>query len=97
TKTKLYPYTTLFRSSKESYNKTISIIQEAEDYIEAKAEGKALFGGKKYESLDIEEREYILAQILPVIRGLVSEDKKMIVTNDTRSEEHTSELQSRFD
>ena len=70
------------KTSKESYDKTISVIQEAEDYIEAKAEEKALFGGKKYESLNEEERENMLAQVLPVIRGQVSEDKKMIVTND---------------
>ncbi|MFD2211481.1 bifunctional aldolase/short-chain dehydrogenase [Virgibacillus halophilus] len=70
-------------TSKECYNKTISIIQEAEDYIEAKANEKPLFGGKKYESLNKDERDTVLAQILPVIRGQVSENKKMIVTNDT--------------
>ncbi len=70
-------------TSKESYDKTISIIQEAEDYIEAKAEGKILFGGQKYESLNEEEREDILAQVLPLIRGQVSAEKKMIVTNDS--------------
>jgi len=69
-------------TSKESYNKTISVIQEAEDYIEAKAKGKTLFGGQKYNSLSKEERETILAQVLPVIRGQISSDKKMIVTND---------------
>lgn len=69
-------------TSKESYDKTISIIQEAEDYIESKAKGKTLFGGQKYETLSKNERESILTQILPVIRGQVSTDKKMIVTND---------------
>jgi rhamnulose-1-phosphate aldolase/alcohol dehydrogenase len=70
-------------TSKESYDKTISIIQEAEDYIETKAKGKSLFGGKKYPSLNEEERNEILAQILPIIRGQVSKDNKMIVTNDS--------------
>ncbi|MFD1414853.1 bifunctional aldolase/short-chain dehydrogenase [Oceanobacillus jeddahense] len=70
-------------TSKESYDKTISVIQEAEDYIETKAKGKTLFGGQKYESLNTEEREKILAQVLPVIRGEVSEDNKMIITNDS--------------
>lgn len=69
-------------TSKESYDKTIAVIQEAEDYIEAHAEGKALFGGSIYESLSKEEREDVLAQVLPVIRGQVSINKKMIVTND---------------
>ncbi|MGY0691459.1 bifunctional aldolase/short-chain dehydrogenase [Virgibacillus sp. FSP13] len=69
-------------TSKESYDKTISVIQEAEDYIEAKAKGETLFGGQKFESLNQADRETILAQVLPVIRGQVSTDKKMIVTND---------------
>ncbi|WFT74024.1 bifunctional aldolase/short-chain dehydrogenase [Halobacillus naozhouensis] len=69
-------------TSKESYHKTISIIQEAEDYIETKAEGKQLFGGRKYNSLTQEERDEILSRVLSVIRGQVSEEKKMIVTND---------------
>ncbi|MBP1969238.1 rhamnulose-1-phosphate aldolase/alcohol dehydrogenase [Virgibacillus natechei] len=69
-------------TSKESYDNTISVIQEAEDYLENKAEGKELFGGSKYDSLTSDERKTILASVLPVIRGEVSEDKKMIVTND---------------
>ncbi|WP_080875923.1 bifunctional aldolase/short-chain dehydrogenase [Oceanobacillus timonensis] len=69
-------------TSKASYDKTISVIQEAEDYIEAKTKKKTLFGGQKHDSLSKEEREKILAQVLPIIRGQVSSDKKMIVTND---------------
>lgn len=69
-------------TSEESYNKTLEIIQEAENYIEVKANEKELFGGKKCESLSKNERENLLAQILPAIRGEVSENKKMIVTYD---------------
>jgi rhamnulose-1-phosphate aldolase/alcohol dehydrogenase len=69
-------------TSKESYDKTISIIQEAEDYIEAKAEGQTLFGGSKFDALDEEERKDILTQVLPVIRGQVSKENKMIITYD---------------
>ncbi len=69
-------------TSKESYDRTISIIQEAEDYIEKQASETVLFGGKNYESIEKKERERILAQILPMIRGQVSSDKKMIVTFD---------------
>lgn len=69
-------------TSKESYDKTISIIQEAEDYIESKREVNMLFGGSKYESLDSMERENILTRVLPVVRGQVSESKRMIVTYD---------------
>lgn len=69
-------------TSEESYNKTLEIIQEAENYIEAKVDEKELFGGKKYETLSKNERENLLAQILPVIRGEVSENEKMIVNYD---------------
>ena len=69
-------------TSEESYHKTLEVIQEAEDYIEAKAKEQELFGGAKYESLSKNEREDILAQVLPVIRGQVSEDNKMLVTYD---------------
>lgn len=69
-------------TSEESYNKTLEIIQEAENYIEAKVNEKELFGGKKYETLSKNERENLLAQILPVIRGEVSENEKMIVNYD---------------
>lgn len=69
-------------TSKESYDKTIAIIQEAEDYIEAKAESQKLFGGTKYESLNEEVRKEVLAQILPIIRGQVSDSHNMIVTYD---------------
>jgi len=69
-------------TSKESYDKTIATIQEAEDYIEAKAETHTLFGGAKYDSLNEEERKEVLAKVLPVIRGQVSKENKMIVTYD---------------
>lgn len=69
-------------NSKESYDQTISVIQEAEDYVENKAKGQTLFGGQKYDALSQAERKDLLAQIMPVVRGQVSVDKKMIVTYD---------------
>lgn len=73
-------------TSKSSYEKTIAIIQEAEAYIEKKAKEKALFGGNKFDSLKVEDRENIFAQILPLIRGQVSQQNKMLVTyNDDES------------
>ncbi|WP_163539272.1 bifunctional aldolase/short-chain dehydrogenase [Gracilibacillus sp. YIM 98692] len=73
-------------TSKESYNKTIDIINEAEDYINNKSEGQSLFGGEKYKSLSKEERENLFAEVMPIIRGQVSDDKKMLTTyNDDDS------------
>lgn len=69
-------------TSKESYDKTIAIIQKAENYIEAKANAQTIFSGSKYETFQAEDRRNILAHILPIIRGKVSEENKMIVTYD---------------
>lgn len=73
-------------TSEECYNKTLSIIQEAEDYIEGKTARKILFGGSKYGALPVEKRREVLARVLPVIRGQVSQNKKMIVTYDDSEE-----------
>ncbi|MDL4839592.1 bifunctional aldolase/short-chain dehydrogenase [Aquibacillus rhizosphaerae] len=73
-------------TSKESYDKTISIIQEAEDYINSKEKQETLFGGNKYDALNESDRKEILAKVLPIIRGQVSEQKRMIVTYDDREE-----------
>jgi rhamnulose-1-phosphate aldolase/alcohol dehydrogenase len=69
-------------TSEECYKKTISIIQEAESFIESRVNESRLFGGAKYESLSESERKDILAQVLPIIRGAVSDEKKMILTAD---------------
>lgn len=69
-------------TSEEAYTKTIEIINEAENYINAKVDEASLFGGQKYESLSDEEATSILAKVMPVIRGAVSEEKKMLLTYD---------------
>ncbi|UOQ47687.1 bifunctional aldolase/short-chain dehydrogenase [Gracilibacillus caseinilyticus] len=73
-------------TSTESYNKTIEVINEAESFINQKAEDQALFGGAKYQSLSDDERKNLFAEIMPVIRGQVSNDKKMLTTynDDTK-------------
>ncbi len=69
-------------TSEACYAKTIAIIQEAEAYIESKVQEEAVFGGKRYESIPEEERRHILAQVMPVIRGAVSDAKRMLLTYD---------------
>ncbi|WP_046174293.1 bifunctional rhamnulose-1-phosphate aldolase/short-chain dehydrogenase [Domibacillus indicus] len=69
-------------TSEEAYNQTINIINEAEDYIQNKQKETEAFGGQAYEPLTKEERENVLAAVMPVIRGAVSDEKKMILTYD---------------
>lgn len=69
-------------TSEACYAKTIAIIQEAEAYIEARVREEALFGGQRHKALPAKERKAILAEVLPVIRGAVSDPKPMILTFD---------------
>ncbi|HYO88519.1 MAG TPA: class II aldolase/adducin family protein, partial [Candidatus Limnocylindrales bacterium] len=68
--------------SKTSYDKTIAIIQEAEDYIADRRRGKRVFGKLTTEPLSVEEREDVLAAVLPVIRGAVSKRRAAILQSD---------------
>jgi rhamnulose-1-phosphate aldolase/alcohol dehydrogenase len=69
-------------TSEASYLKTIAIINEAQNYIETRTRQRPLFGGSKYEALPEAERREILTQILPAVRGAVSQEQRMIVTYD---------------
>jgi rhamnulose-1-phosphate aldolase/alcohol dehydrogenase len=69
-------------TAEESYNKTISVINEAEQYINDRVKPEAVFGGQKYSTLPEEEAAVILAEVMPVIRGAVSAEKRMILTCD---------------
>ncbi|TDF91243.1 bifunctional aldolase/short-chain dehydrogenase [Paenibacillus piri] len=69
-------------TSEASYLKTIAIIQEAENFIEARVNMDSLYGGAKHRALSAEARRDIAVQVMPVIRGAVSEEKKMILTYD---------------
>jgi rhamnulose-1-phosphate aldolase/alcohol dehydrogenase len=64
------------------YAKTISIINEAERYIDDRIEDENLFGGRKAEALPEKERRAVAAAVMPLIRGAVSDERKMILTFD---------------
>lgn len=71
-------------TSEESYHNTIRVIQEAEDYIAGRLEqvGENLFGGRQYADLEAAMRRQIAADIMPFIRGMVSDEQKMILNFD---------------
>ncbi len=66
--------------SKTCYDNTIRIIQEAEDYLKEKKKGKRVFGDFKIQPAA--HREEIFAEILPIIRGAVSESRAAILLYD---------------
>ncbi|MFC3797690.1 bifunctional aldolase/short-chain dehydrogenase [Cohnella sp. GCM10012308] len=69
-------------TSEEAYAQTIKIISEAEAFIEARVNEATLFGGVKHEALAADVRRSIAAQVMPTIRGAVSDAKKMILSFD---------------
>ncbi|TVY02239.1 bifunctional aldolase/short-chain dehydrogenase [Cohnella terricola] len=69
-------------TSEACYAQTIKIITEAEDFIEARINDAKLFGGVKHPTLEPEVRKSIAAQVMPTIRGAVSDAKKMILSFD---------------
>lgn len=69
-------------TSEAAYAQTIKIITEAESFIEARVNESKVFGGVKHGALTAEERRSIAAQVMPTIRGAVSDAKKMILSFD---------------
>ncbi|MFB5663659.1 bifunctional aldolase/short-chain dehydrogenase [Alteribacillus sp. HJP-4] len=68
------------KTSKETYDQTIAVIQEAETYVNKKIKQADTFGGQAYKPLAEKQRKEVLAEIMPFIRGQVSGDKKMLLT-----------------
>lgn len=65
---------------KTCYETALEIIDTAARYIESKDKGDKTFGGQKHESLPEAERQKILVELLPWLRGKVSSNKRMVGT-----------------
>ncbi len=68
--------------SKTTYEMSIRIIQEAEDYLNNKRKGKRVFGNLSVTAVDEAQRKDIMAEVLPVIRGAVSKNRHAILQYD---------------
>ncbi len=70
--------------AKVCYTRTLDFIEKAAAYIESKYEAKGghagAFGGAKYQSLEEAQRQAVFAQILPWLRGQVSQQKRFVGT-----------------
>ncbi|MCU6791149.1 bifunctional aldolase/short-chain dehydrogenase [Paenibacillus sp. WQ 127069] len=69
-------------TSEAAYAQTIKIITEAENFIEARIKKEQVFGGVKHAALAADLRRTVAAQVMPTIRGAVSDAKKMILSFD---------------
>lgn len=68
--------------SKTCYENTLRIVQEAEDYVRDQKAGKHVYGAVTVPALSAEERQAIMAQVLPLIRGAMSRRRPSILQYD---------------
>lgn len=69
---------------RECYEATLGYVEKAAEYIEAKYAAKggdrAAFGGAKYKPLPPDARHSALAELLPWLRGQLSQERRLIAT-----------------
>ncbi|MGB6220263.1 bifunctional rhamnulose-1-phosphate aldolase/short-chain dehydrogenase [Haloferula sp.] len=65
---------------KECYELTLDLIEKAGRYIETKDRGADTFGGQKYGSLDEDSARKLTVELLPFLRGQVSQQTRFIAT-----------------
>ena len=65
---------------KACYELSLELIERAAQLIESKDKGAQTFGGAKYQSLDEEKRRATLVEVLPWLRGQISQQKRFIGT-----------------
>jgi rhamnulose-1-phosphate aldolase/alcohol dehydrogenase len=65
---------------KACYELSLTLIEKAARYLEAHDKGAATFGGAKVQTLSDEARESALLEILPRLRGMVSQQNRFIST-----------------
>ena len=65
---------------KACYELTLNLIERAARFIEARDKGEKTFGGQRYAALDEGSRHAALAEILPWLRGKVSQQRRFVGT-----------------
>lgn len=65
---------------RECYETSIELINKAADYLNNHELGTKSFGGPKFESVEVEKRREILTEVLPFLRGQVSQENQFIGT-----------------
>ncbi|MCC5908603.1 MAG: bifunctional rhamnulose-1-phosphate aldolase/short-chain dehydrogenase [Balneolaceae bacterium] len=65
---------------KECYEHSIDLISKAADYLAKSEKGNDSYGGIRYEALNREKRRNTFSEILPFLRGRVSQQNQFIGT-----------------
>ena len=63
----------------ECYELTLELIDKAARFIEERDKGDQTFGGEKYDSLPGDQRDSLLAEVLPWLRGRVTHEGQRLV------------------
>ncbi|HEY6543027.1 MAG TPA: bifunctional aldolase/short-chain dehydrogenase [Ktedonobacteraceae bacterium] len=68
-------------SDEECYSSTLRTIAQAREYVEARIarSDRSVFGGSRITTPAAEERHSIAAQVAPILRGLVSGEKRQVL------------------
>ena len=66
----------------EAYVATVGLISRAEEAIAHKARSRVRFGGATVPALPLEERRRVALSVVPALRGLVSRDRRVLVSFD---------------
>jgi len=69
-------------TSRECYQQSIRVIQEAEDFIASRRKERVIFPGSSVPALAAEERRQVLVMVLPELRGAVSRERPAILQVD---------------
>ena len=73
-------------TSRDCYQQSIRVIQEAEDFIASRRQGRVIFPGSSVPALAAQERRQVLVRVLPELRGAVSRERPAILQVDDSPE-----------
>ena len=73
-------------TAKEAYDTHVEMVSRAEEYAAKHAAGKMVFGGVKQKWLEAEVRTHIATAVAPTLRGLVGQDRRMLLRFDDSRE-----------
>ena len=65
---------------KECYELSLSLIERAAEFIASRDKGDQTFGGEKYSGVSDADREEILFEVLPWLRGQIGRTKRLVAT-----------------
>ncbi len=68
-------------TDEDCYSSTLATIARARDYVESRIAraDRSAFGGTRISALSADERRVCAAQVVPILRGLVSAEKRQIL------------------